>query len=167
MVIEFIYEPSDFIFISQERRKQQVSDSLSHLYYGIMPVLGTVLAIVTQSIVIGVVFTMLFIGVNWFLTSQYQRNYERSINSLEQTASRSGPWKVQLNAESMSFASRSIDVHYRWNYIAEVFKGTQYVHIVMVSTQRIYIPARVFTNEEQLQNFVALAQASIKTSTAK
>src|SRR5947207_1529246 len=101
MTVDYQLEPADFLVISEERRRF-APDSLSRLYYfGILPVLGVGLALVTQSLATAAVFTALFIASGWFVQSRIQRAYRRTAYSDENLSFSMRRWSATLTDEGV------------------------------------------------------------------
>ena len=162
MTVNYQLEPADLIAISEERRRF-APDSLSRLYYfGVLPALGVGLAVVTESLGAGVLFTLLYILCGWVFQCWIQRNYRRALCSNENLSFSARPWRATLTEEGVTFASDAAVALYRWPFIREVFRGSRFIHFVVTPLQHVHIPIRAFDNDEHIQKFVCTAQSYVK-----
>lgn len=163
MTVDYQYESADYLAFAEEQRRF-APNSLSHLYYlGVLPVLAVGLAFVTQSLIIGAVFTALFMASGWFFQDRIQRAYKRSAYSEENLSFSMRRWSATLTDEGIRISSDAAEVLYRWSFVRRVFRDSRYVHFELTPLQKVHIPIRAFRDEEHLQKFISTAQSYVKS----
>ena len=166
MTVDYQLESTDYLAFAEERRRF-APDSLSRLYYfGVLPILVVGLAFVTKSLIIGAVFTVLFIGSGWFFQDRIQRVYRRNAYSEENLSFSMRRWTATLTDEGIRISSDAAEVLYRWPFVRQVFRSSRYVCFELTPLQKVHIPIRAFRDEEHIQKFISTAQSHVKSPAA-
>jgi hypothetical protein len=122
MMVNYTLEPSDLIAFSWENRRF-APQSLSRIYYlVVLPLLGVALAVISESLTVGMSFTVLYMLSGWGFQSWIQKGYRQAIYSNDNIAFTARPWRATLSEEGVTFSSDAAVALYRWPFMQDVVR---------------------------------------------